>query len=61
MSRSPGRILESIDVPFDFPRMPELRANPEFARLTGIVSGHLRRAAGIIDSQSLTATAEGTP
>ena len=60
MSRSPGRILESIDVPFDFPRTPELRANPEFARLTGVVSDHLRRAAGIAGAQVSTATAEGT-
>ena len=45
MSRTPGTILETIDVPFDFPRTPELRADPEFARLTGVVSGHLRRAA----------------
>lgn len=50
MSRPPGTILESIDVPFDFPRAPELRADPEFARLTGIVSGHLRRAAGLAGS-----------
>ena len=47
MSRSPGTILETIDVPFEFPRTPELRADPEFARLTGVVSGHLRRAAGL--------------
>lgn len=60
MSRSPGTILESINVPFDFPRSPELRADPEFARLTGVVSGHLRRAAGITDSQVSVATAEGS-
>lgn len=60
MSRCPGTILESIDVPFDFPRTPELRADPEFARLTGIVSGYLRRAAGIDGVQISTETAEGT-
>ena len=60
MSRSPGTILESIDVPFDFPRTPELRADPEFARLTGIVSGHLRRAAGLAGTEVSAATAEGT-
>jgi len=60
MSRSPGTILETIEIPFDFPRSPELRADPEFARLTGIVSAHLRRAAGIVDADLSSATAEGT-
>ncbi len=60
MSRSPGTILESIEIPFDFPRTPELRADPEFARLTGVVSGHLRRAAGIAGTQVSIATAEAT-
>lgn len=63
MSRAPGTILKSIDVPFDFPRTPELRADPEFARLTGIVSGHLRRAAGLASGNKAGAevsVAEGT-
>lgn len=63
MSRTPGTILETIDVPFDFPRPPELRADPEFARLTGIVSGHLRRAADVADCGNAgteVSTAEGT-
>lgn len=47
MSQSPGTILESIPVPFDFPRSPELRADPDFARLTGEVSRHLRRASAM--------------
>lgn len=47
MSQSPGTILEAVDIPFEFPRAPELRAEPEFARLTGLVSQHLRRAAAI--------------
>ncbi len=59
MSRSPGRILESIEVPFAFPRSPDLRAEPEFARLTGLVSTHLRRAATGAGNTT-TATAEGT-
>jgi NitT/TauT family transport system ATP-binding protein len=42
MSPRPGRILEVIDVPFAFPRAPELRASPEFARLTGRVTAALR-------------------
>ncbi|MGZ0171530.1 MAG: ABC transporter ATP-binding protein [Planctomycetales bacterium] len=60
MSRSPGTILESIDVPFDFPRSPDLRADPEFARLTGIVSSHLRRAAGLTEAEAASANAGGT-
>jgi NitT/TauT family transport system ATP-binding protein len=43
MSPRPGHIVEIIDVPFAFPRVPELRASPEFARLTGSVSASLRR------------------
>jgi NitT/TauT family transport system ATP-binding protein len=42
MSPRPGRILDVIDVPFAFPRAPELRASPEFARLTGQVTAALR-------------------
>jgi NitT/TauT family transport system ATP-binding protein len=43
MSARPGRILETVDVPFPFPRAPELRSTPEFARLTGDVTAALRR------------------
>ncbi len=43
MSPRPGRILDVIDVPFPFPRAPELRATPEFARLAGEVTAALRR------------------
>jgi len=43
MSPRPGRILDVIDVPFAFPRAPELRASAEFARLTGEVTAALRR------------------
>ncbi len=43
MSPRPGRILDVIDVPFAFPRAPELRATPEFARLTGEDTAALRR------------------
>lgn len=34
MSRNPGRIMESIDVPFPYPRSAELRSTPDFVRLT---------------------------
>ncbi|GAB4062833.1 ABC transporter ATP-binding protein [Uliginosibacterium sediminicola] len=42
MSPRPGRILDVIDVPFAFPRAPELRAEAGFAELTGRVSAALR-------------------
>ena len=45
MSRSPGRIAAEVPVPFPYPRLPELRATPEFARLCGDVSARLRSAA----------------
>ena len=43
MSARPGRITDVIDVPFAFPRAPELRSTPEFGRLTGEVTAALRR------------------
>jgi NitT/TauT family transport system ATP-binding protein len=42
MSARPGRILRVIDVPFAFPRSPDLRATAEFAHMTGAVSAALR-------------------
>ena len=45
MSRRPGKILGEIKVPFDYPRKPELRAQADFASLTGEVSTLLRAAA----------------
>ena len=42
MSARPGRIDAVLDVPFAFPRPPELRASAEFARLTGEVTSALR-------------------
>jgi len=42
MSPRPGRILDVIDVPFEFPRAPELRASAGFAALTGQVTAVLR-------------------
>ena len=43
MSPRPGRILKVMDVPFAFPRSPELRSTAEFAKLTGAVSAALRQ------------------
>ena len=42
MSARPGRIVAGFDVPFSYPRPPELRFDPEFALLSGEVSLALR-------------------
>lgn len=44
MSRRPGRILDVFDIPFAFPREPELRYDAEFTRLCGAISVALRHA-----------------
>lgn len=44
MSARPGRIVSEFDVPFDYPRQPELRFGPEFAALSGAISKDLRGA-----------------
>jgi len=41
MSGRPGRVVEEIEVPWAYPRPPELRYEPEFAALTGRVSAAL--------------------
>ncbi len=41
LTRRPGRIAADIPIPFPFPRTNELRAQPEFARLTGEVAARL--------------------
>ncbi|MDA0838997.1 MAG: ABC transporter ATP-binding protein [Planctomycetota bacterium] len=42
MKPRPGSIAAEIEIPLDYPRLPELRASPEFARLAGEVSAALR-------------------
>ncbi len=42
MSSRPGRILQSFQVPFSYPRHLDLRFDPVFAELTGEVSEVLR-------------------
>jgi NitT/TauT family transport system ATP-binding protein len=44
MSARPGRIVAEIEVPFDRPRRPELRFDPEFGRLAAHVSAALTGA-----------------
>ena len=43
MSSQPGEIVETIEVPFPYPRQPELRVQPEFAQLAGEVATCLRK------------------
>ena len=42
MSARPGLIVAEFEVPFDYPRPPELRFDPAFAELCGQVSHELR-------------------
>jgi NitT/TauT family transport system ATP-binding protein len=42
MSPRPGRIVTEIEVPFEYPRPPELRFEPDFAAIAGQVSAQLR-------------------
>ncbi len=44
MSARPGRIVGDFQVPFPYPRSPDLRFEPEFAELSGKVSHALRGA-----------------
>jgi NitT/TauT family transport system ATP-binding protein len=44
LSGRPGRILGEFDVPFGYPRSPDLRFDPGFARLAATVSACLRGA-----------------
>jgi NitT/TauT family transport system ATP-binding protein len=44
MSSRPGRIVASFDIPFPYPRTPDLRFGSEFADIAGEVSHALRGA-----------------
>lgn len=44
MSARPGRIVAEYDVPFDYPRSPDLRFDTAFAELSGEISHALRGA-----------------
>jgi NitT/TauT family transport system ATP-binding protein len=46
MSPRPGRIVAEVNVPFGYPRSPELRFEPEFAAVAGQVSARLREKLG---------------
>jgi NitT/TauT family transport system ATP-binding protein len=45
MSARPGRVVAEFDVPFPYPRSPDLRFNPEFGELASEVSQALRAGA----------------
>lgn len=42
MSARPGRIERVFEIPFDYPRSPELRSTPEFGALTHEISACMR-------------------
>lgn len=44
MSGRPGTIVDEIEVPFDYPRAPDLRFEPEFGAIAGRISRALREA-----------------
>lgn len=44
MSARPGRIVASFDVPFPYPRSPELRFEPDFNALSSEISYALRKS-----------------
>ena len=44
MSARPGRLIGEFEIPFGYPRQPELRFEPEFAELCGEISAALRGA-----------------
>lgn len=46
MSSAPGRIVDTIDVPFAYPRSPELRFSAEFVALCSDISARLQTQAG---------------
>jgi NitT/TauT family transport system ATP-binding protein len=44
MSSRPGRILDSVEVPFAYPRHPDIRFDPVFGELSARISNSLRGA-----------------
>jgi NitT/TauT family transport system ATP-binding protein len=44
MSARPGRIIGEFEVPFEYPRVPDLRFEPAFGELSGEISHALRGA-----------------
>jgi NitT/TauT family transport system ATP-binding protein len=46
MSARPGRIMAEYEIPFEYPRVHDLRYDPAFAELSGEISHNLRGAHG---------------
>jgi NitT/TauT family transport system ATP-binding protein len=46
MSARPGRIIDDVPVPFPYPRLPDLRYDPEFGAISARISHGLREAHG---------------
>jgi NitT/TauT family transport system ATP-binding protein len=44
LSGRPGHVVADVDVPFGYPRPPELRYRPEFAKVAATVSAAMRQA-----------------
>ncbi len=44
MSARPGKIIAEFEVPFEYPRSPDLRFDADFAHLSGEISASLRGA-----------------
>ncbi len=42
MTPRPGRVIAEFTVPFEYPRPPEVRYEPEFARLAGDIAESLQ-------------------
>ena len=42
MSERPGRIIAEFDIPFNYPRVPQQRFDPNFAEICGEISNTLR-------------------
>jgi NitT/TauT family transport system ATP-binding protein len=51
MSRDPGRIIRSVDVPFGRPRDRSIRADPEFQRMRADLSAELHAVAGDLEAR----------
>jgi len=47
MSARPASIAHIIEIPFDYPRSPEIRYQPDFAKCCGTIARHLRQLQNI--------------
>lgn len=52
MTARPGKVLQTIEVPFPYPRTPSIRFDQEFVDITKTVSALLRSGSGSHDSEN---------